>query len=103
MAYFLTYSVSKTAVKTSAKPLVLLLNFTMLFPCYQTSIECWSHEAVSGDKVMGFPWSLSLRHLQFTRKDPVKVIQSCTTLCDPMGCNPPDSSVHGIFQTRILE
>ena len=22
-------------------------------------------------------------------------------LCDPMDCNPPDSSVHGIFQTRI--
>ena len=23
--------------------------------------------------------------------------------CDPMGCNPPGSSVHGIFQARILE
>ena len=28
--------------------------------------------------------------------------QSCPTLCDPMG-NPPDSSVNGIFQARILE
>ena len=25
------------------------------------------------------------------------------TLCDPMDCSPPDSSVHGIFQARILE
>ena len=25
------------------------------------------------------------------------------TLCDPMDCNPPSSSVHGISQTRILE
>ena len=24
-------------------------------------------------------------------------------LCDPMGCSPPDFSVHGIFQARILE
>ena len=24
-------------------------------------------------------------------------------LCDPMDCSPPDSSVHGIFQARILE
>ena len=24
-------------------------------------------------------------------------------LCDPMGCSPPDSSVHGIFQARLLE
>ena len=27
----------------------------------------------------------------------------CLTLSDPMGCNPPGSSVHGIFQARILE
>ena len=31
------------------------------------------------------------------------VTQSCLTLCDPMGCSPPGSSVHGILQTRILE
>ena len=28
------------------------------------------------------------------------VAQSFLTLCDPMDCNPPDSSVHGILQTR---
>ena len=28
--------------------------------------------------------------------------QSCPTLCDPMDCSPPGSSVHGIFQARIL-
>ena len=31
------------------------------------------------------------------------VTQSCPTLCDPMDCNPPGSSVHGIFQARVLE
>ena len=31
------------------------------------------------------------------------VAQSCPTLSDPMNCSPPGSSVHGIFQTRILE
>ena len=30
------------------------------------------------------------------------VTQSCLTLCDPMNCSPPCSSVHGIFQARIL-
>ena len=30
-------------------------------------------------------------------------IQSYPTLCDPMDCSPPDSSVHGILQARILE
>ena len=30
-------------------------------------------------------------------------LQSCPTLCDPMDCSPPGSSVHGILQARILE
>ena len=31
------------------------------------------------------------------------VTKSCLTLCDPMDCSLPGSSVHGIFQARILE
>ena len=31
------------------------------------------------------------------------VAQSCLTLCDPMDCSPPGSSLHRIFQARILE
>ena len=31
------------------------------------------------------------------------VARSCLTLCDPMDCNPPGSSVHSIFQARALE
>ena len=31
------------------------------------------------------------------------VTHSCLTLCDPLDCSPPGSSVHGIFQARILE
>ena len=33
----------------------------------------------------------------------VQSIQSCPTLCDPVNCSPPGSSVHGILQARILE
>ena len=32
-----------------------------------------------------------------------EVAQSCPTLCDPMDCGLPGSSIHGIFQARILE
>ena len=32
-----------------------------------------------------------------------KSLQLCLTLCDPMDCSLPDSSVHGILQARILE
>ena len=31
------------------------------------------------------------------------VAQSCLTLCDPVDCSSPGSSVHEIFQTRVLE
>ena len=30
-------------------------------------------------------------------------LRSCTTLCDPMDCSPPGSSLLGILQVRILE
>ena len=33
----------------------------------------------------------------------VLVVQFCPTVCDPMDCSPPCSSVHGYFQARILE
>ena len=36
-------------------------------------------------------------------KERVLVAQSCPTFWDPMDCSPPDSSVHGILQARILE
>ena len=32
-----------------------------------------------------------------------KGLQSCLTLCDPVDCSPPCSSVHGILQASILE
>ena len=36
------------------------------------------------------------------RKKESEVAQSCLPLCDPMDCSLPGTSVHGIFQARIL-
>ena len=36
-------------------------------------------------------------------KSESEVAQSCPTLSDLMGCSLPGSSVHGIFQARVLE
>ena len=36
-------------------------------------------------------------------KSESEVAQSFPTLSDPMDCSPPGSSVHGIFQARVLE
>ena len=55
-----------------------------------------------------FPWSSRLLNLcwilQFTRCI-VHIMspQSYLTLCDPMDCSPPGSSVHRILQARILK
>ena len=38
-----------------------------------------------------------------TRKKESEVAQLCPTLCDPMDCSRPGSSIHGIFLVRILE
>ena len=34
---------------------------------------------------------------------PAKSLQLYLTLCNPINCSPPGSSVHGIIQARILE
>ena len=36
-------------------------------------------------------------------KSKSEVTQSCPTLSNPMDCSPPGSSVHGLFQARVLE
>ena len=36
-------------------------------------------------------------------KSESEVAQSCPTLGDPMDCSLPGSSIHGIFQARVLE
>ena len=40
---------------------------------------------------------------QKNMKSESEVAQSCLTLSDPMDCSLPGSSIHGIFQARVLE
>ena len=57
----------------------------------------------------GKPWTLLILSLQAIQKNLTldckesEVAQSCPTLSDPMDCSLPGSSVHGIFQARVLE
>ena len=41
--------------------------------------------------------------LELTYTHYSEVAQSCLTLCHPVDCSPPGSSVHGILQARVLE
>ena len=47
----------------------------------------------------GFPFPFQCMKL----KSESEVAQSCPTLCHPIDCSLPGSSVHGIFQARVLE
>ena len=55
------------------------------------------------------PWTNFLKPLEFPKWWVIKerkeseVAQSCPTLCDPLDCSPPGSSIHGILQARVLE
>jgi len=48
-----------------------------------------------------FPFSAALQCMKV--KSESEVAQSCPTLSDPMDCSLPGSSVHGIFQAKVLE
>ena len=54
-----------------------------------------------------FGWGISFRNPSaFTNimiESESEVAQSCPTFCNPMDCSVPGSSIHGIFQARILE
>ena len=47
--------------------------------------------------------SLNLRCLMTSHIQGVLVLHSCPTLCNPMDCSPPGSSVLGILQASIFE
>ena len=49
------------------------------------------------------PWAEARGSLSIISLVKVLVTQSCPTLCDPMNCTLPGSSIHEILQTRILE
>ena len=64
---------------------------------------CWQNVALTWYKFT-YPEpssSLSIRLTEAEMK--IKVAQSCQTLRDPVYCSPPGSSIHGIFQARVLE
>ena len=62
-------------------------------------LYCLSHQG-SHMTQQSYFWAYTLK---VKVKSKSEVAQSCPTLCDPMDCSLPGSSVHGIFQARVLE
>ena len=79
------------------------------FHCQQWQPVATSVSPLHGEKAVPFSgilleqWFLHLSaHWNHLCELCVLVTQSCPTLCDPMDCSLPGSSVHGILQARIL-
>ena len=67
-------------------------------------------EQISGKKQKHFIWGGSENHFVIYHRQPghwlkveMSVAQSCPTLCDPVDCSPPGSSVRGTLRASVLE
>ena len=74
-------------------------SLTCLFFPLSSDLDVQWGEKKTLKGIIGIIWSL----LQVFKMVLCLVAQLCLALHDPMDCSPPDSSVHGILQTRILE
>ena len=52
---------------------------------------------------LSHPYMTTGKTIALTAAATAKSLHSCPTLCDPIDGSPPGSSVHGIFQARVLE
>ena len=90
------------------KAMINLLLLLSRFSCAQlcATSETAVHQAPPS---LGFsrqePWSMGCHFLlqRMKVKSENEVTQSCLTLRDPMDCSLPGSSIHGIFQAKVLE
>ena len=64
-------------------------------------IDCVIYESVSFSLIL-WEFIIYLQSVKLLART-LKSLQSCLTLCNPMDCSPPGSSVHGILQARTLE
>ena len=77
-----------------------------ILPCFSPlsgdSLACRHVSPISASVLM---WPSSYKDASYVGLACVcaKLLQLCLTLCHPMDCSLPGSSVHGIFQARILE
>ena len=88
-----SFSLSSTVEFGHCRAILLMPEFQTLL--YQDTLEL----AILDENQILPSWNCG----PFLKDSCALVTQSCSSLCDPMDCSLPDSSVHGILQARILE
>jgi len=113
MSWTLLKFVSTVSVMLSNH--LILCHIFFLLPSTIPSIRVFSYAAKSLQSCptrLPHPWDSPGKNtgagchflLQCMKvKSESEVAQSCPTLSDPMDCSLPGSSIHGIFQARVLE
>ena len=102
------------AVHEVTKSRTQLSDFTFTFHFHALEKDMVTHSSVLAWRIPGIgePGGLSSMGSHRVRHNwsdlaaervKVKVPQSCLTLCDPMDCSRPGSSIHGILQARTLD
>ena len=72
---------------------VILMGSSFIGSCYMLPPLAWTNRFILGPKLL----------THFAVPCCCTRAQSCPSLCDPIDCSPPGSSIHGILQTRVLE
>ena len=110
---------AKSSLKIVLKIIMAKINSDFLITiyvmlCYAKSLRSCPTlcDPIDGSPPGSRPWDSPGKHtgvgchflLQCMKvKCESEVAQSCPTLSDPMDCSLPGSSIHGIFQARVLE
>ena len=78
-------------------------NFIQEYLSFSKQFSNWVCTLMTMLQPGSFPIRLNLSHQYILVVLDGLIVKSCPTLCDPMNCSPPASSIHGILQARILE
>ena len=102
MEYYTELRMNGSYIQAGLLLLLLLSHFSRVRLC----VTPWT-TAYQAPLSLGFSrqehWSCHFLLQCMKVKSESEVAQSCLTLSDPMDCSLPGSSVHGIFQARVLE
>ena len=75
---------------------------------------CWRDQLLHMTLLMWWDYHKGSSHMQLPQSHPMQWVEPCmcvcvcvcvysvASLCNPMDCSPPGSSIHGILQARIL-
>ena len=91
--HWLVFELESEALDHSAILTVSLVNVEQIFSLKHSNLVYFIWVFLIA---FPFKWSMEV-------EEEVLVAQSCPTLCNPMDCSPPASSVHGILQAKILQ